>query len=89
MERIITISREDLKRYLEVKAFNQSDEYKQEIKKRMRLEARIGHGKTYHHMGKSMYTGKDMITIQLILTAIVLNMEKMAMIARRKRRKYG
>ncbi len=26
---------------------------------------------------------------QLILAAIVLNMEKMAMIARRKRRKYG
>jgi len=87
--RIITICREDLKRYLEVKAFNQSDEYKQEIKKRMRLEARIGHGKTYHHMGKSMYTDKDMITIQLILTAIVLNMERMARIAKRKRRKYG
>ena len=61
--------------------------YKQEIKKRIIIERIIGHLKGYRHLRRWLYRDPVKQKIQLVLAAIVQNMEQMVRIAKRERQK--
>ena len=55
----------------------QSPEFKAAMKRRLRIEAVFGHGKTAHHLDKALYRNQTMVRIQQLMSATSMNMEKL------------
>jgi len=55
----------------------QSPEFKAAMKRRLRIEAVFGHGKTGHHLDKALYRNQTMVRIQQLTSATSMNMEKL------------
>jgi transposase len=55
----------------------ESVELKAAMKRRLRIEAVFGHGKTGHHLDKALYRNMEMVRIQQLMAAASMNMEKL------------
>jgi len=51
--------------------------FKDAMKRRLRVEAVFGHGKTAHHLDKALYRNKAMVRIQQLTGATSMNIEKL------------
>lgn len=61
----------------QLKILNTTEEFKQAQKRRLRIEGVIGHAKTFHLLGKSIYRSLKMQKIHGFLSAIAINIEKL------------
>lgn len=61
----------------QLKLLNDTEEFKQAQKRRLRIEGVIGHAKTFHLLGKAIYRSLKMQKIHGFLTAIAVNIEKL------------
>ena len=54
-----------------------SAEFQAAMKRRLRIEAVFGHGKTGHHLAKALYRNQEMVRIQELMAATSMNLEKL------------
>ncbi len=75
--RIVEIIEEEHKRRQEARELSQTPEHREAMKKRLRIEAGIGHLKDYHLLRRALYRNKEMIKIQQLMSVTSSNIEKL------------
>lgn len=75
--RTVEIIEEEHKRRQKARELSQSPEHKEAMKKRLRIEAGIGHLKDYHLLRRALYRNKEMIRIQQLMSVTSSNIEKL------------
>ena len=61
----------------EAAEFNKTDRYKEHMKKRARMEPKYSEMKHIHGLERARYRGLERVTIQALLTAIVVNLKNL------------
>jgi len=74
--RTVNVPVEDLELLEEVKTYNASEEYREDKKKRARIEPKQGEMKNLHGLKRARYRGLLKIKTQAIMTAIVVNLKR-------------
>lgn len=75
--RTVEIIQEEHKRRQEARELSQKPEHKEAIKKRLMIEAGIGHLKDYHLLRRALYRNEEMIKIQQLMSVAASNIEKL------------
>ncbi len=75
--RTIEIIEDEHKRRQEAGELSQTPEHREAMKKRLRIEAGIGHLKDYHLLRRALYRNKEMIRIQQLMSVTSSNIEKL------------
>ena len=61
----------------EAKKYNNTDEYKEDMKMRAHIEPKQAEMKRFHGLSRAIYRGLERVNIQAIFTAIVVNLKRM------------
>ncbi len=68
---------EDFAIQQEAKEYNNTDEYKEDMKMRAHIEPKQAEMKRFHGLSRALYRGSERVNIQAIFTAIVVNLKRM------------
>jgi transposase len=61
----------------EAKRYNETEEYKEDVKMRAHIEPKNAEMKRFHGLKRAFYRGLERVNIQAIYTAIVVNLKRM------------
>jgi len=63
---------------MEAKEYNKTQDFKDDMKERAHIEPKNAEMKRFHGMVRARYWGLPKVNVQFIITAIVVNMKRLA-----------